>query len=143
MELSLDNVLSDNLLDMDDSLNDNLLGSNLSLDQPLDDNSWFLLFNGNLDLNADLFQDDLSMDNSLLQSFVVMDNLDLDVSDKLSFDDLQFLVLNLLLLDQFSDLLSDLFDDNLDLFHSDDEFVDNDLLNLSDSQFLNSDSDLS
>lgn len=79
MELSLDNVLSDNLLDLDDSLNDNLLGSDLFLDQFLDDDSWFLLFNGNLDFDADLSQDNFSMDDSLLQYLVVSYNLNLDV----------------------------------------------------------------
>merc|ERR1719236_189790 len=108
MELSLDDMLADNSLDLDDSLNDNLLSSNLLFDQLLDDNSWFLLFHSNLDLNGDLLQDDLSSDDLSLQMFFVSFNLDLDVFDKLLLDNLQFLVFNLLLLSQYLDNLSGL-----------------------------------
>jgi hypothetical protein len=143
MELSLDDVLGDNSLDLDDSLNDNLLSFDLSLDQFLDDGSWFLLFNSNLDLNADLLQDDFSVNDSLLQVDSVSLNLDLDVFNKLSSDDNQFLVFRFLVFNHDLKLLSDLLDQNLDLSHLDDKSVNDDLFDLSDSQFSNSDADLS
>jgi hypothetical protein len=143
MELSLDNVLGDNMLDLDDSLLDNLLSLNLFLDQFLDDGSWFLLFNGNLDLNADLLDDDLSMDNSLLQVGMMFLNLDLDVFNKFLLDDLQSLVFNLLLLNQDLNLLFDLLNQNLDLSHLNDKVVNGNFADLSDCQFMDSDSNLS
>lgn len=124
MELSLNNSLVDDGLNLGDSDNNNLLGVNGLFDQFLDDDSWFLLLLGNSDLNSDLLQDQFSSDNSLLQDNSMNFNLDFDVSNNLSSDDDQSSVFNSLFVNCNLKMLGDLFNQDSNLLNSDSQSSD-------------------
>lgn len=124
MELSLDNSLMDDGLNLGDSDNNDLLDVNGLFDQYPDDGSWFLLLLGNSDLNSNLLQNQFSSDNSLLQDNSMNFNLDFDVKNNLSSDDDQSFVFNSLSVDCNLKMLGDLFNQNSNLLNSDCQFSD-------------------
>lgn len=112
VEFLQDNVFLDQYLNLKNLLlDDDLLLLGL-LDQFLDDQNWFLGFLSDVDLDDDFLQDNFAFSDNLLGLLVVSNNLLFHVFDQFVFDNLQFLVLDLLSVDKdlvlFNDYLNHL-----------------------------------
>lgn len=112
VEFLQDNGLLDHFLNLKNLLLDNDLSFLGLLDQFLDDQYWFLGLLGDSNSDDDFLQDKFDLSDDLLGLLVVNGDLLFHVFDQFVFDNLQFLVLDLLSVDKdlvlFNDYLNHL-----------------------------------